>query len=130
MTNEDRKQETWIIKHEHPDYNRSQIYRDLRDVEKSDSWSDSYGNKFKHIRNIEICDIQSERENIIDFKIIISKLPEKQRSVIVMDLLGYNRDTIAKMLEFSPAWISKIKKDAIKRLKELVKYYGIQRFSS
>lgn len=121
MTTADRRQETERIKLEHPEYLAGQIYRDLRDVEQSPAWSNSWRGHFQHIPFTDFVSIMPNIDTIIDLHIAISRLTTRQQVVIKMELNGYSRDKIANELKLSPRLITTIRKQAIKTLKE---YYA------
>lgn len=111
MTTADRRQETERIKLEHPEYQHGQIYRDLRDVEKSRAWTSVVS--CKHFKNHGL-----DIDTLLDLRNAISKLPETQRLIISLFLQGHRKKQIASMIGYSQHGITNLYNQAIKQLRK------------
>ncbi len=144
MSSEDKHQECERIRLEHPDYHHGQIYRDLRDVEKSASWSDSWANKFPHVSFNKMISIDIDMpsinplvnyvfsynpfkniEDLMDLENIINlHLNKQEKTIIRLILKGYKRKKIAKFLKVTENRIGQIYRQTIEKMREYY-YYAV-----
>ena len=113
MSAEDRRQETERIKLEHPEYLSGQIYRDLRDAEKSRAWVSVVYSKSFPTSGLDI-------DTLLDLRSAIAQLPETQRLVISLFLQGHRKKQIAEMIGYSQHGITNLYNKAIDRMRKIL----------
>jgi hypothetical protein len=113
MSADDRRQQTKLIKLEHPEYLAGQIYRDLRDVEKSRAWTSVVS--CKHFKNHGL-----DIDEWIDLQKALKSLTIKQREVVILLLSGYNLNEISIKLDKSYRNVLQLKDYAINKMREIL----------
>lgn len=71
-----------------------------------------------------LADMDIETREI--WEIVLSKLPEQQRIVLVMRLNGYTRKEVGKIIDVTPDYVSYIFTDAKANLAFMLAIFGVK----